>query len=799
MASPFKVFRKHQKLMLAVLGILVMLSFSIGGVVSQLVGTQKNLNPVIVRTSKYGNLDARELSFMRQERLRTLAVLQNMLARSFQIDPQISRRLVESRFGTASEEDLVNSWLEAKRAEEIGMVISDKSINDFLQDLTKGRLTTAEIAGIIRQEQLTETQFFDIMRQELQATRVMELFNLSLQAFTPAQRWNYFCELRKQATVELVPVEVDRFLAQVKDPSEAEVKELFEKYKDKLPNPNSPEPGFRIPQKIDVQYLKADVVKFSDPATITEEEIQKTYEKNKAYFDQFEKTPTALPGPEAKAPAEKNEAPPAGAESKGEAKEEPKQSPAEKEKPAELPAERPKSAEQPQSTPAAQPAEKPKAGDEPAGGQEKSKEDANKSSAAERSPFILTAMVEQAEKSAIEAAPPEKPVAEKPAEKSAPQQPPADQQKPGENQSKTDNAAGAQPSQAEEKDAKAAESAKPGDSAARGEKAEKAKPGLSEKTKERVRAAVAAEKMGAVLLKAQQVMEENGKKWRRYEAEKIHEKKGTPPPRLDFEELAKKYDLTAGQTGMVSEWEVQRFDIGNSLVEGVSPFPVAAFRSMATFKPDIAIDKTGNEYLFWKINETPEAEPSLEDKAVREQVVYAWKLNQARQLARKEAEQLADTARKSGATLKGAFEGQPSIQVLAPPAFTMYTEGSVPRGSSQTALRLSDVEGVPNPGMDFMHAVFNLEVNQIDVAMNAPQTVAYVIRMISYNPPHDALWQIFLAEDFSKYSAPAVNALDIDRRAWLESLKTYAGFKWEATPDQPRPHPGPESLPDFEF
>lgn len=58
MASPFKVFRKHQKLMLAVLGILVMLSFSIGGVVSQLVGTQKNQNPVIVRTTKYGKLDA---------------------------------------------------------------------------------------------------------------------------------------------------------------------------------------------------------------------------------------------------------------------------------------------------------------------------------------------------------------------------------------------------------------------------------------------------------------------------------------------------------------------------------------------------------------------------------------------------------------------------------------------------------------------------------------------------------------------------------------------------------------------
>ncbi len=782
MASPFKVFRKHQKLMLAVLGILVMLSFSIGGVVSQLVGTQKNQNPVIVRTTKYGKLDARDLTYMRQERLRTLTVLQNMVSRAFQIDQQISRRLVENRFGGSSEEDLVNTWLEAKRAEEMGMVISDKSINDFIQDLTKGRLTASEISGIIRQEQLTENQFFDIMREELQASRIMELFNLSLQGFTPAERWNYFCELRKQASVELIPVEVDRFLGQVKDPSEAEVKELFEKYKDKLPDPNSPEPGFRIPQKIDVQYFKADIAKFSDPSTISEEEIQKTYEKNKAYFEQFEKAPAALPTPEGKGAGEKEkkETTPTGGETKTGVKEEPKQSPAEKGKPVEQPAEKLKTSEQPQSKPVEQPAEKPKAGAGPLGGQEKSpKEDLNKSSAADRSPFKLTAMAEQAEKSgtkktAAEQSAAEKSASQKPAAKKAAAEKPAAEKSPaeelkGEKQAQAGNAAGAQAGQTEKEAAKATESPQASAVETGAEKAEKPKAVLSEKMKEKVRAVVAAEKINAIFLKVQQIMEENGKKWRRYEAEKIHEKKGTPPARLDFEELAKKYDLTAGQTGMVSSWEVQKLDIGTSLVEGVSPFVISAFKSMATFKSDVSIDTQGNEYLFWKINETPEADPSLEDKAVKAQVVHAWKLNQARQLARKEAEGLAEAARQTGATLKGAFAEQSSIQVLTPPQFTMYTEGNVPRGSSRTSIRLSEVEGVPNPGMDFMCAVFNLDINQIDVALNAPQTVAYVIRMISYNPPQNALWQIFLAEDFSKYSAPAINDLGSDRRAWLEA------------------------------
>ncbi len=98
-------------------------------------------------------------------------------------------------------------------------------------------------------------------------------------------------------------------------------------------------------------------------------------------------------------------------------------------------------------------------------------------------------------------------------------------------------------------------------------------------------------------------------------------------------------------------------------------------------------------------------------------------------------------------------------------------------------------------GQDFMHTVFNLEINQTGVAMNLPQTVVYVVQLRKYSPPQDVLWQIFLAEDFSKYAIVAASNVQKDQNTWLESLKTSAGLKWEK-PEQPREEPGPEPMPD---
>ncbi len=632
MASPFKVFRKHQKLMLAGLTILAMFSFVFLGTISDLLGTRQTQNPVVVRTSKYGKLTQRDLAYMRQDHRLFLQIISKIYTQVLGINQETSLKLVERNFGAVSDEDLVNNWLKSKRAEEIGMVISDQTINSFLQLITAGKLAANDISTIIRQQGLNDRQFFDIVRDELRAVEITQLFKFSLEGITPAERWEYFCQLRKQASVELIPVEEEQFLDQVKDPSEDESKALFEKYKDKLPNPSSPEPGFRLPHKIDVQYFKAEFAKFSDPATITDEEFQVAYENNRAYFDQFQ--------------LEKEESKSAAPEKKGE---QDKENTSEQEKKEATPA-----GEKPAQQPKEQPAEKQKPADQPTAEQQKSpreetkKEDTKKgntqkSSALDRTPFSLTAITEQAEKPAAEGAKVEKPAAEG---------------------SKAEGRLQI--------------------SRFRGETAEKGTLPLSEKVKEKVRAQVAREKIQKIFLQLQQKMDENGKKWRKYQADKMHQINAPAPPSLDFEALAKQSGLTAGRTGLISNAEVKKFDIGSSVaMEGISPFTIAAFKpSLTAYKPEIAQDIEGNYYLFWKSDDTAESAPSWDDKNVRQEVLHAWKLKQARDLARKHAESMAEEAAKTGATLKGAFPDLPQDRIITPPPFSMLTEGSVPRGSS---------------------------------------------------------------------------------------------------------------------
>ena len=639
--------------MLAGLTILAMFSFVFLGVISDLISNRSVQNPVAVRTSKYGKLTVRDLRYMGEHRMRLYRVLGRIRTQAMGYNPLFAIQLMENYFGTVNEENLVSDWLMARRAEEIGMVISNKTINEYLHGFSLDRLTSQDISAIIKQQGFSVNQFFEDMRDFIRVREISRLFLESLAGITPAQRWHYFCQLHKQATVELIPLAVEQFLAQVTDPKEEELKEYFEQYKDKLPRPDSPEPGFRTPEMIDVEYFKADIAKFSAPDAFTEAEIQDCYEKNRAEFEQTEKQSESSVKPEEKA--------------------------------------------------------------EPAKETQKETE-----------------------------AKPDK-VAAKPGES------------PGTNRS---------------------ESA--------GEKAEASKRSLSESVREKVRARLAREKISKIFAGLRQEMEENGTKWRKYEAQKIHKQAATPPEKLDLEALSKKYGVSTYRTGLVSNWESLKHDIGSSRVEGGTQFVDVAFKAMGTFRTERSIDVQGNEYLFWKINETPESTPKFEDEGVREQVLYAWKLSRARDLALKHAEQLAQTAIKDNVSLKEIFGNQADVKVLAPPAFTMLTEGNVPIGSSRTALRYSEIEGAPMAGGDFMRAVFDLEEKQIGVGMNIPKTMVYVIRLDNYSPPQDVLWQIFLVDDFSKYAAAAQNDFYQAQVAWLEDLKTSAGLKWELRPTERR-------------
>ena len=325
--------------------------------------------------------------------------------------------------------------------------------------------------------------------------------------------------------------------------------------------------------------------------------------------------------------------------------------------------------------------------------------------------------------------------------------------------------------------------------------------GPSDTIKRRVRQELAWEKISKIFESLRNKMDEYRRQRSAYDVAMIqrHNKKeeGTAlgplpplPPPLDFEKLAQQNGLTAGKTALMAQWEIQSTEIGTSFV-GMRD-PVARYAlTLAKFHPAESMDLQGDRYVFWKTEETKDQVPEFNSKE-REVVLRTWKMVQGRGLAVKGAEALADEARKANKPLKQVLADRPDLRVVMPSPFSWVTFGNVALGSAPNAARISSVAGVDMAGNDFMRAVFHLEPGQIGVAMNAPQTVAYVIRLESFSPSHEVLWKQFEVDDFSKYAPAALTDQRQIHHAWMDEIKTSAGLQWKQKQEQQEQGSGPQ-------
>jgi hypothetical protein len=723
MASPFAVFRKKKKLWLAVLGLMAIISFVFLPIILQNMGSRTVQNPVVVKTSKYGNLKAYDLHFLLQQRQKIIAVLGDVVQLTG-FNPQVQQYLMwRTQIGPATEESVVETWLLARYGQQMGMVISNDAIDAFLKDLTQDRVPTASILSVLKRHGFSDFRFYHDMRDELAAAQLKRMFEISLYGMPPAERWQYFARVYQMATIDAVPVAVAKFADGIAEPPVEELKTFFEAHKDKYARPDSPDPGFREPQKVALEYFKAELDKFTAPGMITDEEVKERYEKHKEMYDQLEKGRA-----EEKPTTEK-------ATEEGDKKAvEPKEKDAESTKDTKEP-EATKESEKEKETP---------------------KESKDTSALERPSPFMLTALT-QSEPASEPAAAKE----EKPAE-TTPQAAATKEEKPAETTSQP-------PAQ---------------------EKPAEAKTGLTETLKTRIRQEIAEEKIGNIFKGLREQMNEYQREWRKYEAERIRHQ-GTeegetakkvelsPPPKPDFEALAKQHGLSTGSTELVSEWQARELEIGSSLVNGQVPVWRYVF-SLARFSPEDSMNLTGDRYLLWKTQETKERIPEFNDEGVQKEVLHVWRMVKARELALKEARALAEKASKAEKPLKEALADQPDLNVIAPGPFSWVTFGHVPAGSAPGAARLSSVEGVDMAGEEFMKIVFSLESGQVGAALNAPQTVAYVIRLNDLTPPHEMLWRQFEKENFRKYASVAGPDQEKMKKAWLQGIKKAANLEWTA-------------------
>jgi hypothetical protein len=776
MSSPFKIFRKHQKVLLAVAGLMAMIAFVILPIVLQNFGMrQGGSNPVVVSTTKYGDLKQSDMQNLRTRHDRVLGVLANMISKIRLIDSQYCRLMLEQQFGSSKEEELVSRWLMARRADELGINVSNETINGFLKDYSMDKLTPQEIQTFIKQiggQGYTDQHFFDDMRDELKVRDLQNMFFVSIQGMTPGQRWDYYCRVHQQAQIECIPVLVSQYAASFKDPGKKVLEEYFDKYKDKVHSPYASEPGFRVPQKIEFAYFKADLKKFATPEYVTDDEIQTYYEKDPKRWDDLNKKYLMK---EAESAGDKKEP----VEKEGDKKETPENAmPAEDAKPVEggaAPAAPEgekkdvvkKDGEQTPPPVEAKPTDKPA---------EKAPE---KSSSVERSPYRFVSLLADENKDL-----PDQPKTDAPKADAQTTDVPKSETPKVDAPAASGEAAATVP-EPSAVDAKPAD-AKPGET----DQPESPKRQLTEEVRNQIRELVAIDKINAIFAKLEGVMKANATEWKSYDAAKIHGETGLKEPsELDFAALAKQYEVTAGKTDEITQWQAREDkEIGQSRLFEMKQQPAlseAVFDNLPQrseislrmpFKSESEQDGDISIYLLWKTKDIKETEPKWEDAAVQKQVLEAWQLEQARTPALEKAKKMAAEAAKGKTTLKEAFAGVSELEVIAPPPFTWLKGGYDPR-NPRYDLNF-DVKGVDKPGMEFMKTVFNLNEMGVGTAMNQPQTIVYVIQVEKFDPTNDDLWKRFLDDDFQRYANASMYDLQTTGSALRNELIKEAGLKW---------------------
>jgi hypothetical protein len=300
------------------------------------------------------------------------------------------------------------------------------------------------------------------------------------------------------------------------------------------------------------------------------------------------------------------------------------------------------------------------------------------------------------------------------------------------------------------------------------------------------------DKIAAIFKKLEPQMKENAMEWKRYEAAKLHEQTGLQEPsRLDFAALAKEYGIESGSMGVKTYWEARDTEIGKSTVIYLGQLVVDSVfdagphkqAEIGTHSPFVA--KEGSDYfLAWKSNDVKESAPKWEKPAVQEQVLEAWKLEQARKPALDKATTLADQAKKAKTPLKDVFAGVADVKLVAPPPFSWMTPGLNPMNPQYR--QTTDVSGVEFPGDEFMKTVFTLNPTDVGTAMNEPKAIVYVIQVQKFEPGTDTLWQRFLQDEYPRYASAGNEDRAAARLALRSELEKEAGLKWERKADQPQ-------------
>jgi hypothetical protein len=816
MNSPFKIFRKHQKGVMVVMVFAALILFGIGDTLLKMVGGPGPQGSKVVVETNIGKLTQLQMHNLMQQRKIVHRFVALAYARSHpemekspfanQILPMVVQRF---GFGQISEGQILYAWLHRHEARKLGIVISDKQVEDYIDSFTDRKLSTKKVREILREMQVNSKDLSDYMRDELLAVTAFRMKQPVVVA-SPEKYWEYYQELNTRQKIEVVELPVKDFTGNVPDPTDDKIAKLFEKHKDDFEQTFEGvyKPGFRQPRRVKLQSLElafADIEAKARSAgeKITEKEIEEYYETRKALDTRFQEGETGLsddaspvdPGfaPEKDEKMPKDE-PDSDADSK--VKDEKPANPAEESSKA--PADEPKKPE-------------PKSKEPPS-------DDQPEAAKPEEKPDCSLGLDDDVSKDAP--AESDKPAAKPPADDAA-ETDKADEKasaaaKPPEKESGTEPAKEPGDDSAKEKEADTALDGpilSPGKAKPHETPKIKFKP-LDDDLRDKIRESIIQERarkmMKDQVANAREAMSDVAANFAVSTEVKLTDPDAKQLVELqrrakdELRKIADKFNMKFGETELVSEAELEAIP-GLGLAQEPGSFDrmsgnstsirEQAFGSDALCRVFESETVDSNIYLCWKVEDAPMHVPELKEPGVREQVIAAWKRLEALPLAEKRAQELAERAQKkdqtkdksfeealSGETVTGDAKGT-ALAVAESKEFSFWREPAAPspfNRSREEPVQLDDPIVVKKPSRKFMHKVFE-EMNEGDVgvALNGDATIYYVVKVLSRRP---AEREAFKDVQLFAQNSPYAYLSQIDQQIVLmendERLREKYAIKW---------------------
>ena len=302
MASPLGWFRRHQTGMLVVFGVVLMGIFGLGTVFTMITPDQlsNSYGKETAVSWSGGNISKLKLENTRFRHFQTLSFLEELqragiekLGNEFRygIPRDLMIRPVAPARGNVNPEmidaAIMQRMLFAKAAEEQGVRVNDTMVNDYFSRLSGvAGFNERDLEAINRNANGDRVELVEIrnqMKMELAAQQYQIMMFTGLPTMAnPTEAAKSFTQLNQQIECSTYPVKVADFVSEVdEEPSVADLKKLFKEGQYQLADQTMQRPGFKVGNRLKVQYLYAEPSVFmeNEMRTVSDAEVQEKYDE----------------------------------------------------------------------------------------------------------------------------------------------------------------------------------------------------------------------------------------------------------------------------------------------------------------------------------------------------------------------------------------------------------------------------------------------------------------------------------------------------------------------------------------